>query len=151
MTNGWTDIRNADVVLAMSGREPSRRLPVRDGGRRNRNAKLVSVDPRFNRTAAVADRFAQIRAGTDIAFVGGLINYALTHDRIREEYVRLYTNARCWSASSPRSTLRAASFSGRDEASMTYSDTSSWSYEIGADGFAVADPALQHPDRSSRC
>ena len=84
MTNGWTDIRNADVVLAMGG-NPAENHPVGFRfvmeARRNRNAKLVNVDPRFNRTAAVADRFAQIRAGTDIAFLGGLINYALMHDR----------------------------------------------------------------------
>src|SRR5688572_32486991 len=96
MTNGWTDIRNADVVLAMGG-NPAENHPVGFRfvmeARRNRNAKLVNVDPRFNRTAAVADRFAQIRAGTDIAFLGGLINYALMHNRIHEEYVRLYTNA----------------------------------------------------------
>ena len=61
--------------------------------KRNRNAKLVCVDPRFNRTAAVADRFVQIRAGTDIAFLGGLIHYALSHNRYHDEYVRLFTNA----------------------------------------------------------
>ena len=66
MTNGWTDIRNADVVLAMGG-NPAENHPVGFrfvmDGRRNRNAKLVCVDPRFNRTAAVADRFVQIRFG----------------------------------------------------------------------------------------
>ena len=75
MTNGWTDIRNADVVLAMGG-NPAENHPVGFRfvmeAKRNRNAKLVCVDPRFNRTAAVADRFVQIRAGTDIAFLGGL-------------------------------------------------------------------------------
>ena len=58
MTNGWTDIRNADVVLAMGG-NPAENHPVGFRfvmeARRNRNAKLVCVDPRFNRTAAVAD------------------------------------------------------------------------------------------------
>ena len=96
MTNGWTDIRNADVVLAMGG-NPAENHPVGFRfvmeARRNRNAKLVSIDPRFNRTAAVADRFVQIRAGTDIAFLGGLINHALTHNRYHDEYVRLFTNA----------------------------------------------------------
>ncbi|MGH7253694.1 MAG: molybdopterin-dependent oxidoreductase, partial [Nitrospiraceae bacterium] len=89
MTNGWTDIRNADVVLAMGG-NPAENHPV--GFRfvieamRNRNARLVCVDPRFNRTAAVAYQFVQIRAGTDIAFLGGLIHYVFTHNRIHEEY-----------------------------------------------------------------
>ena len=96
MTNGWTDIRNADVILAMGG-NPAENHPVGFRfvmeAKRNRNAKLVTVDPRFNRTAAVADRFVQIRAGTDIAFLGGLINHALTHYRYHDEYVRLFTNA----------------------------------------------------------
>jgi len=95
MTNGWTDIRNADVVLAMGG-NPAENHPVGFrfvmDAKRSRNAKLVTVDPRFNRTAAVADRFAQIRAGTDIAFLGGLIHYALSRSRYHEEYVRLFTN-----------------------------------------------------------
>src|SRR5262245_25522766 len=96
MTNGWTDIRNADVVLAMGG-NPAENHPVGFrfvmDARRNRNAKLVCGDPRFNRTAAVADRFVQIRSGTDIAFLGGLIHHALSKGRIHEAYVRLFTNA----------------------------------------------------------
>ena len=96
MTNGWTDIRNADVVLAMGG-NPAENHPVGFRfvmeAKRNRNARLVCVDPRFNRTAAVADRFVQIRAGSDIAFLGGLIHYALSRNRYHDEYVRLFTNA----------------------------------------------------------
>ena len=96
MTNGWTDIRNADVILAMGG-NPAENHPVGFRfvmeARRNRNATLVSVDPRFNRTAAVADSFTQIRVGTDIAFLGGLINYALSKDRYHVDYVRAFTNA----------------------------------------------------------
>src|SRR5918994_88721 len=91
MTNGWTDIRNADVVLAMGG-NPAENHPVgfrfAMDAKRNRNAKLVCVDPRFNRTAAVADQFVQIRVGTDIAFLGGLIHYALSRNRFHEDYGR---------------------------------------------------------------
>ena len=56
-------------------------------------ARLIVVDPRFTRTAAVADIFAQIRPGTDIAFLGGVINYLLSNDKIQHEYVKAYTNA----------------------------------------------------------
>ena len=77
MTNGWTDIRNADVVLAMGG-NPAENHPVGFRfvmeARRNRNAKLVSIDPRFNRTSAVADKYVRIRSGSDIGFLGGLIH-----------------------------------------------------------------------------
>src|SRR3546814_16581350 len=55
-------------------------------------ARLIVVDPRFTRTASVADYYAPIRTGTDIAFMGGLINYLLTEDKIQHEYVRTYTD-----------------------------------------------------------
>jgi formate dehydrogenase major subunit len=58
-----------------------------------RKAKLISVDPRFNRTSAVADFYAPIRNGTDIAFLGGVINYLLSHDKIHHEYVKFNTDA----------------------------------------------------------
>ncbi len=60
---------------------------------RERGATIIHVDPRFTRTSATADVFAPIRPGTDIAFLGGLINYVLTHDKWFREYVLAYTNA----------------------------------------------------------
>ncbi len=61
-------------------------------------AKIVHVDPRFTRTSAMADLYAPVRAGTDIAFLGGLINYVLHSERWNREpffreYVAHYTNA----------------------------------------------------------
>lgn len=148
MTNGWTDIRNADVVLAMGG-NPAENHPVGFRfvmeAKRNRNAKLVCVDPRFNRTAAVADHFVQIRAGTDIAFLAGLIHYALTNNRYHDEYVRLFTNAPFLVSERYAFDEKNGLFSGWDEERKAYTDTSSWSYELGPDGFARVDPTLQHP------
>jgi formate dehydrogenase major subunit len=148
MTNGWTDIRNADVILAMGG-NPAENHPVGFRfvmeAKRNRNATLVCVDPRFNRTAAVADRFVQIRAGTDIAFLGGLIHYTLTHGRHHEEYVRLFTNAPFLVSERYAFDEARGVFSGWDEGRKAYADTSSWSYELGPDLFAKVDPTLQHP------
>ena len=60
---------------------------------KEKGAKIIHVDPRFTRTSAVSDLFVGIRAGTDIAFLGGLINYVLTHERWFREYVLAYTNA----------------------------------------------------------
>ena len=54
---------------------------------------MIVVDPRFTRTAATADLFLQIRAGSDIAFLGGLINYAIQNNRIAKDYLINYTNA----------------------------------------------------------
>ncbi len=148
MTNGWTDIRNADVILAMGG-NPAENHPVGFRfvmeAKRNRNATLVCVDPRFNRTAAVANRFAQIRSGTDIAFLGGLINHALQHSRYHEEYVRLFTNASFLVREDYAFDETSGVFSGWDEERQTYADRTSWNYEMGADGFARVDPTLEHP------
>ena len=58
-----------------------------------RGAKVIHVDPRFTRTSALADLHVPIRAGADIAFVGGLINYVLTNEKYFREYVVDYTNA----------------------------------------------------------
>ncbi len=58
-----------------------------------RGATLIHVDPRFTRTSAVADLYLPIRAGADIAFVGGLINYVLSSGRYFKDYVLAYTNA----------------------------------------------------------
>src|SRR5579859_3687275 len=60
---------------------------------RERGAKIIHVDPRFTRTSATADIYAPIRPGTDIAFLGGLINYVIQHERYFKEYVLNYTNA----------------------------------------------------------
>jgi formate dehydrogenase major subunit len=147
MTNGWTDIRNADVVLAMGG-NPAENHPVGFRfvmeAKRNRNAKLVSVDPRFNRTSAVADSFTQIRTGTDIAFLGGTINYALQHNRIHEEYVRMFTNATFLVREDYSFNEAEGLFSGWNPEKKSY-DKTSWNYELDAKGFAKTDPTMQHP------
>ncbi len=96
MTNSWTDIGNTDLVWIMGGNaaeaHPCGFKWVTEA-KHNRGAKLMVVDPRFNRSAAVADHYAPIRAGTDIAFLSGVVNYLLTNDKIHHEYVRNYTNA----------------------------------------------------------
>jgi len=56
-------------------------------------AKVIHVDPRFTRTSAVADLHVPLRAGSDIAFLGGIVNYILSNDLYFEDYVRSYTNA----------------------------------------------------------
>src|SRR5690349_10524028 len=96
MTNGWVDIKNTDMMLIMGG-NPAENHPCGFKwvveAKRNRNAKLIVVDPRFQRTASQADLFCQIRAGADIAFLGGLLNYAMQNNRYNKDYVANYTNA----------------------------------------------------------
>src|SRR4029077_446685 len=96
MTNGWVDIKNTDMMLIMGG-NPAENHPCGFKwvveAKRNRNAKIVVVDPRFTRTASQADHFCQIGAGTDIPFLGGLIRYAIENNRIAKDYLVNYTNA----------------------------------------------------------
>lgn len=145
MTNHWRDIKNADVILVM-GANPAENHPC--GFKwvveaQARGATLVVVDPRFNRTAAVADIYAPIRAGTDIAFLGGLINYALQNGRYHEEYVRLHTNASF--IVKEGFDFQDGVFTGFDEAAGKYTDRSTWDYERDENGFARRDPTLTHP------
>ena len=95
MTNHWVDIKNADVVLVMGGNaaeaHPCGFKWVIEAQAHN-NAKLIVVDPRFTRTAAVADLYVPIRSGTDIIFLGGVIKYLLDNDLINKEYVKNYTD-----------------------------------------------------------
>ncbi len=145
MTNHWVDIKNADVVLVMGG-NPAEAHPcgfkwVIEAKIKNK-AKLVVVDPRFTRTAAVADKFAQLRPGTDIAFLGGVISYLLEHDLIQKEYVRSYTNAAFLIDDGYG--FDEGLFTGYDEAKRSY-DRGSWKYQLDAQKQAKVDPTLQHP------
>jgi len=96
MTNGWVDMKNTDMMLIMGG-NPAENHPCgfkwAIEAKRTRSAKMISVDPRFTRTSAVADLFCQIRAGTDIAFLGAVINYAIENNRIAKDYLVHFTNA----------------------------------------------------------
>ena len=60
---------------------------------KKRGAKIIHIDPRFTRTSALADTYVPLRAGSDIAFLGGIINYVLTNELDFREYVVAYTNA----------------------------------------------------------
>jgi len=146
MTNGWVDIKNSDVILAM-GSNPAENHPCgfkwTIEAKRTRNAKLVVCDPRFTRTAAVADVYAQLRPGTDIAFVNGIIRYAIENKRYADEYIKIHTNAPY--VVSDRFGFADGLFSGFDEQSATY-DKTAWTYAADPKtGTYVVDPTLQDP------
>src|SRR4051812_28122706 len=93
--------------------------------------KLIHVDPRFSRTSAVADQHLAIRAGTDIAFLGGLIRYVIETGGYFEEYVKHYTNAATLVGEDFKDTEDLGGvFSGFDPETGTY-DRTSWMYEGG--------------------
>jgi formate dehydrogenase major subunit len=134
MTNGWIDIKNTDMMLIMGG-NPAENHPCgfkwAIEAKRTRNAKMIVVDPRFTRTASTADLFLQIRAGSDIAFLGGLISYAIENNRIAKDYLVNYTNA-AFLIKDGFKLPDDGLYSGFDETSKTY-DRSSWNYQEGGD------------------
>jgi formate dehydrogenase major subunit len=94
-----------------------------------RGAKVIHIDPRFTRTSAVADLHVPIRAGSDIAFLGGLVNHILQNGREFREYVQAYTNASTILREDFRDTEDLDGlFSGWDEGSGRY-DVETWQYE----------------------
>ena len=89
------DLANSDCIVIM-GSNMAEAHPV--GFRwpmkaRERGAPLIHVDPRFSRTSAMCNHFVGIRTGSDIAFLGGIINYILSNEKYFKEYVLHYTNA----------------------------------------------------------
>ncbi len=145
MTNHWVDIKNADVILIMGGNaaeaHPCGFKWVTEAKAHNK-AYFMVVDPRFNRSASVADFYAPIRSGSDIAFLGGVINYLLTNDKIHREYVVNYTDMSFIVRED--FAFEDGIYSGYNEEKRSY-DKTSWDYELGADGFVKTDPTLQHP------
>src|ERR1700686_4384082 len=146
MTNSWNDIKNADVILAMGG-NPAENHPCgfkwTIEAKKTRNAKLVVVDPRFTRTAAVADVYAPLRPGTDIAFLNGIIRYALATGRYHEDYVKIHTSGPF--IISEKYSFNDGLFSGFSAEQGQY-DKSTWAYEADPKSNAYqVDPTMKHP------
>ncbi len=149
-TTAQQDLANADAILIM-GSSMAENHPV--GFRwvlkaRERGATIIHVDPRFSRTSAMADMWLPLRAGSDIVFLGALVNHVLTNGLVFREYVVPYTNAATIVSDDFRDTEDLGGFfSGWDPATRSYSNES-WAYatDPGApDGEPRRDPTLQHP------
>jgi formate dehydrogenase-N alpha subunit len=145
MTNSWNDIKNADLVLIMGGNaaeaHPCGFKWVTEA-MQTRKARLIVVDPRFTRSAAVADIYAPIRVGTDIAFLAGVINYMLSNNKIHLDYAKLNTDITF--LTKPDFKYDNGFFSGYDEAKRSYSKAT-WGYQMGEDGYVKVDDTLQDP------
>ena len=118
---------------------------------RERGAKVIHVDPRFTRTSALATKWIQIRAGSDIAFLGGVVNYILEQGKYFEEYVKHYTNAPVIIDEGFADTEDLDGlFSGWDPEQGKY-DPTSWSYEgMEVHGAAWATEGAMHVSGSSK-
>jgi len=143
MTNHWVDIKNTDLVMIMGGNaaeaHPCGFKWVTEA-MQHRKAKLVVVDPRYTRSAAVSDIYAPVRVGTDLAFLGGVIHYLLSNDKIHHEYVKAYTDATF--LVKEEYSFDNGLFSGYNEEKRNY-NKASWGYQMGADGYVKADPEMQ--------
>lgn len=147
MTNHWNDYANSDVILAI-GANPAENHPLAikwiDRARERRGAKFIVVDPRYSRTAQHADLYIPLRPGTDVAFLGGMIRYALENGRYNKEYLVNYTNAAY--LVDPGYSFQDGYFSGAAEKDgmFTYA-TATWTYQKDASGQILTDPTLEHP------
>jgi formate dehydrogenase major subunit len=130
-TTAQQDLSNADAILIM-GSSMAENHPV--GFQwvveaRERGAKVIHVDPRFTRTSAMADIWVPLRAGSDILFLGGMINYVLENNREFREYVVPYTNAATILREDFRDTEDLDGlFSGWDPEKKKY-DPETWLYQ----------------------
>ena len=142
MTNHWIDLANSSCVMII-GSNVAENHPMAMKWllkARDRGAKLISVDPRFTRTSAVADIHAPIRPGTDVAFIGGLINYALTRDLIHREYLSAHTNAGF--LVDPDYQFEAGRFGAVEGGRYTREH---WAFQRDEEGRIRQDPTLQDP------
>ena len=125
-TTAQQDLANADASDhgLHDGGEPSGRLPLGDRGARARR-HVIHVDPRFTRTSALADLWVPLRAGTDIVFLGGLINYVLENEtvlpRLRRALHQRGDDHLARSSRTPK-TLTACSPAGTSSAGRTTLD-----------------------------
>src|SRR6185503_7509391 len=146
MTNSWTDIRNTDLVVIMGGNaaeaHPCGFKWVTEA-KANRGAKLIVVDPRFTRSASVADFYAPIRQGTDFAFLLGVINYCIQNKMVHWRYLKAFTNATY--LVKDEFAYSDGLFTGYNEEKRDYADKSSWEYQIGEDGFVKVDDSPANP------
>ncbi len=146
MTNHWIDIGNSDCILVMgSNAAENHPISMKWVGKAMENgATLLSVDPRFTRTSAKADFYTALRSGTDIAFLGGMINYIISNNLYDKEYVAYYTNASF--ILGKKFGFKDGLFSGYNKKTKSY-DKSSWAFDKDKEGISERDHSL----KNSRC
>lgn len=130
MTNSWADMQNSKCFL-IAGSNCAENHPIAmrwiNRAREKYGAKIIVVDPRFTRTASKADIFAQIRPGTDIAYLGAIINYIIEKKLYDEYFVLNFTNALFKINKDYK--FEDGLFSGFDAEKKKYA-TASWAYEL---------------------
>ena len=151
MTNHWIDYQNSDVFMNIGG-NTAENHPVSmkwiEKARETRGAKLICVDPRISRTAAVSDLHVPIRPGTNVAYLGGMIQYLLQHDLFHKEYVESYTNATYLINEDFEFDDVTGLFSGvEDDPSRNAKkyNQATWQYQRDEEGNILKDPSMKDP------
>jgi formate dehydrogenase-N alpha subunit len=145
MTNHWIDIKNADCIMII-GSNAAENHPVSFKWvteAMENGAKLISIDPRFTRTSSRADIYAPLRSGTDIALMGGIINYVLQNGLYNKDYIVDHTNASF--LVNPDFDFKDGLFSGYNESQRRY-DKKSWQYQLDEKGIPKMDKTLEDPN-----
>ena len=144
MTNHWIDLKNSDCILIM-GSNAAENHPISFKWvtkAQEKGALVIHVDPRFTRTSAKSDIYAPLRSGSDIAFLGGMINYILENDLIFKEYVVNYSNASF--IVGDKYDFKDGMFSGFNTETGKY-DKSAWAFALDAGGAPQRDNTLANP------
>jgi formate dehydrogenase major subunit len=131
------DLQNSDLIV-LEGSNMAEAHPVAFQWvmeAKARGATVIHVDPHYSRTSALADIFVPLRAGSDIAFLGGVVNHVLSTESDFREYVLAYTNAPTIIDEQFVDADADGLFSGYDPEQGEYTDTVSWQYE---DAFVAA-------------
>jgi formate dehydrogenase major subunit len=129
MTNHWLDLQNAKVFLIAGSNAAENHVMAMKWvtKAKEKGAKVIHVDPRFTRTSSIADVYARIRPGADIAYLGAIISYILEHKLYDDAYVRLNTNAAFLVKDD--FAFEDGLFSGFNEETHKY-DNASWGYQL---------------------
>jgi formate dehydrogenase major subunit len=146
MTNHWLDLQNAKVFLIAGSNAAENHVMSMKWimKAKEKGAKVIHVDPRFTRTSSVADVYARLRPGSDIAYLGAIINYIVQNRLYDEEYVLAHTNA--LHLVKEEFGFEDGLFSGYDAAGHKY-DNASWGYQVDpATKVAKRAKGLDDPD-----
>ncbi len=140
MTNHWLDLQNARVFLIAGSNAAENHVMSMKWvmKAKERGAKIIHVDPRFTRTSSIADVYARIRPGADIAYLGAIINHIIQGRLYDEEYVTTHTNA--LHVVKDEFGFDDGLFTGFDEGARRY-DAASWGYQL--------DPRTKTPLRAA--
>ena len=150
MTNHWIDLKNSDCIMII-GSNAAENHPLSFKWitkAMEKEAKLISVDPRFTRTSSKADIYAKLRSGTDVAFIGGMIKYVIEDiqrhpGNYNMTYIKEYTNATLLIDPKFRGPADLDGlFSGYNADKRSY-DRSTWVYQLDGKGIPKRDLSLK--------